>query len=97
MKTFSQVIADLQLDRIDLVKLDAENSEREVIAGIAEEDWPKIRQLSMEVHTNIPGGQTLIGDFTALLRSKGFTVSVDLHSRFSNVGVHMMYAKRPQP
>ncbi|MEX2684831.1 MAG: FkbM family methyltransferase [Candidatus Sigynarchaeota archaeon] len=94
MKTFSQVIADLQLGRIDLVKIDAENAEREVLAGIADEDWEKIQQLSIEVHTNIPGGQNLVAELTGLLGSKGFAVVVDLHSRFSHVGVHMMYAKK---
>ena len=94
LKTLSQVIEELQLDHIDFVKLDAENAEREVIAGIAEKDWPKIRQISMEVHTNIPGGKSLVDDLTKLLQSKGFSVAVDLHSRFSGVGVHMMYAQR---
>jgi FkbM family methyltransferase len=95
LKTLSQIIEELKLDHVDFIKLDAENAEREVLAGIAEQDWPKIRQLSVEVHTNIPGGQTLMEDLTALLQSKGFAVAVDHHSRFSGLGVHMMYAKRP--
>jgi phthiocerol/phenolphthiocerol synthesis type-I polyketide synthase E len=95
LKTFSQMIDELQLGRIDFVKLDAENAEWGVIAGISEEDWPKIRQMSIEVHTNIPGGQNLVEEITALLQSKGFTVTVDFDSRFSPVGVHMMFAKRP--
>lgn len=94
LKTFSQVVEELQLDHIDFVKLDAENAEREVITGIAEKHWSKIRQISMEIHTNIPGGNSSVEDFTKLIQSKGFSVTVDLHSRFSNVGVHMMYAKR---
>jgi hypothetical protein len=94
MKTFSQVIADQNIDHIDFVKLDAENAEREVVAGIADEDWKKIQQMSIEVHTNIPGGQNLVEELTSLLESKGFSVVADLHSRFSYVGVHMMYAKK---
>jgi len=94
LRTFSQAIADLHLDRVDLVKLDAENAEKEVIAGIADKDWEKIQQMSIEVHTNIPGGQTLVKDLTAVLESKGFSIVVDLESRFSYVGVHMMYAKK---
>jgi len=94
LQTLSQVIRELELERIDYVKLDAENAEREVIAGVADGDWPKIRQMAIEVHTNVPGGQDLVEEFTTLLRSKGFTVAVDLESRFSYVGVHMLYAKR---
>jgi FkbM family methyltransferase len=94
LKTFSQIIQELQLDHIDFIKLDAENAEWGVIAGISEEDWPKIQQMAIEVHTNIPGGQNLVEEITTLLQSKGFTVRVDLNSRFSPVGVHMMFAKR---
>jgi len=46
------------------------------------------------VHTNIPGGQDLVEEITSLLRSKGFAVVVDLESRFSDVGVHTLYARR---
>jgi FkbM family methyltransferase len=94
MKTLSQVIAEQKLDRIDFIKLDAENAEREIVAGIADEDWKKIRQMSIEVHTNIPGGETLMADFTELLKSKDFSVVSDVHSRYSYVGVHMMYARK---
>ena len=66
-----------------------------VLTGIHDEDWAKIRQMAIEVHTNIPGGQNLVEDITALLQPKGFTVTVDYDSRFSPVGVHMMYVKRP--
>ncbi len=94
LKTLSQIIAEQKLDRIDLIKLDAENAEKEVVMGIVDEDWKKIRQMSIEVHTNIPGGETLMTDLTELLTSKDFSVVSDLHSRFSFVGVHMMYAKK---
>lgn len=94
LKTLSQVIEELQLDRIDFIKLDAENAEWGVIAGISDDDWAKIQQMSIEVHTNIPGGHNLVEEITALLEPKGFTVTVDFESRFSPVGVHMMFAKR---
>ena len=95
LKTLSQIIAEYQLDHIDFLKLDAENAEREVLAGIADDDWPKIKQIAMEAHTTAPEGKTVVEDLTALLESKGFTVAVDRESRFSAIGVHMMYAKRP--
>ncbi len=94
LKTLSQLIAELNLASLDLVKLDAENADREVIAGIADKDWDKIRQMSIEVHTNIPGGQNLVEELTQLLKSKGFSIAVDRNSRFSYVGSHMLYAKR---
>lgn len=94
LKTFSQIINELQLDRIDFIKIDAENAEWGVIKGISDEDWRKIQQMAIEVHTNIPGGQNLVEEITALIEPKGFAVTVDFAARFSPVGVHMMYAKR---
>jgi FkbM family methyltransferase len=94
LKTISQIIAENQITRIDLLKLDAENAERQVIEGINEHDWEKIQQITMELHTNIPGGKTLVSDIINLLESKGFKYELDTNSRFSYVGVHMLYAKK---
>lgn len=47
LKTLSPIIEESQLDHIDFIKLNAENAEREIIAGIAGEDWSKIPQLSI--------------------------------------------------
>ena len=35
---------------MDLLKIDVERAELDVLRGIADEDWRKIRQLVMEVH-----------------------------------------------
>lgn len=94
LSTLSHYIALNHIDRIDLLKLDAENAEREVLGGINDADWDKISQISMEVHTHIPGGENLIEELSQLLKAKGFNVEIDLNSRFSDQGVHMIYAKK---
>jgi len=50
LKTVSAVMADHGLDRVDLLKIDVEKSELDVLQGIRDEDWPKIRQISIEAH-----------------------------------------------
>ena len=50
MRTVSEVLAEEGLERIDLLKVDVEKSEQEVLAGIREEDWEKIKQVVLEVH-----------------------------------------------
>jgi Methyltransferase FkbM domain len=50
LKTLSDVIKEHQIGAIDLVKIDVEGSESDVIEGIVEEDWPRIRQFVVEVH-----------------------------------------------
>ena len=94
LKTVSQIISENKIENINLIKLDAENAERQVLEGIVDSDWEKIQQLSIEVHTNIPDGNTLVPFIMNLLKSKGFTLDLDTNSRFSNVGVHMLYATR---
>ncbi len=46
----SDFLREQGVDRIDLLKIDAEYSEHEILAGLSEEDWPKVRQLVVEVH-----------------------------------------------
>jgi hypothetical protein len=50
LKTISDVIREREIAAIALVKIDVEGSEWDVIEGIAEEDWPKIRQFVVEAH-----------------------------------------------
>jgi len=90
----SETIRAFHLPRIDLLKLDAENSEEQVLAGIAEEHWPLIRQISMEVHEHIAGGEGLLDRLQEMLESRGFTVHADRAGTFSHAGVHMLYAVR---
>lgn len=92
--SLSDIIRDCGITRIDLLKIDAENAESRVLAGIDDEHWPLIRQISMEVHEHIPGGEGLLDRLHSMLESRGFTVRTDRNSTFSNVGVHMLYALR---
>jgi FkbM family methyltransferase len=50
MRTLSEVISEYGVQRIDLLKVDVEKAELDVLKGIDGEDWPKIRQVVVEVH-----------------------------------------------
>jgi len=50
IKTVSSVIRENRIDRIDLLKINVEKSESDVLSGIDEAHWPRIRQLVVEVH-----------------------------------------------
>ena len=45
---------------MDLLKIDVERAEKEVLQGILPSDWPKIRQVAMEVHDVDGGLQTVV-------------------------------------
>lgn len=73
--TLSAQMAALGIDAVDLLKIDTEGAEREVLAGLAEADWPKIRQLLIEVHLGADVTETMAAE----LRGRGFRTSIGSH------------------
>ena len=69
----SEFMRDRKIETVDLLKMDAEQSEEQIIAGIADEDWPKIRQTVIEVH----GGESATHSMADLLETRGFRVVID--------------------
>jgi FkbM family methyltransferase len=94
LRPISDIIAENNVETINLLKIDAENYEEHVIAGIRDEDWDKIQQIAMEVHTHIKGGRNLLHEMIELLTRKGFTCSEGKESLETAWGVYMLYAKR---
>jgi amino acid adenylation domain-containing protein/FkbM family methyltransferase len=90
VKTISQVIAEERLERIDLLKIDAEKSEMDVLAGIAPDDWPKIQQLVAEVHEIGPR----LTQICELLHRNGFEVAVEQEATLSGSGISNVFARR---
>jgi arthrofactin-type cyclic lipopeptide synthetase B len=91
LQTLSQVIRDENVQRIDLLKIDVENAEAQVIAGIDDADWPKIRQIVVEVH-DVDGRPWAIAD---LLHAKGFAVSIEQDKALHGTRLYNLYALRP--
>lgn len=74
VRRLSEVMAEQGLQVIDLLKIDVEGFEGEVIRGIDEGDWPKIRQLVMEVS---PANKPMLPDLSERLQKLGFLVFVE--------------------
>lgn len=85
VSTLSELLRDKRLDRIDLLKLDVERSELDILRGIEETDWPKIRQAVVEVHDD----SELEPVRDRFLRH-GFRVTVERHPAYGNRA--MLYA-----
>jgi FkbM family methyltransferase len=45
MRTLSQFVAERNIERIDLLKIDVEKAELDVLLGIEDEDWAKVQRL----------------------------------------------------
>jgi FkbM family methyltransferase len=73
--TLSAQMQALGIDRVDLLKIDTEGAEREVLAGLAEADWAKIRQVLVEVHL----GEAVTEIMAEDLRRRGFRTSIGAH------------------
>jgi amino acid adenylation domain-containing protein/FkbM family methyltransferase len=92
LRTVSDVLRENGVQRIDLLKIDVEKSELEVLQGIAEEDWPKIEQIALEVHDS--GGRLDL--VTAMLASRGYELAVDQDSQLGGTCLYNVYAIRGQ-
>jgi len=88
-ETLSGFIASAGIPEVDLLKVDVEGSELEVLRGVVEEDWPRIRQVAAEVHE-----QELVEEIEALLRARSFTVVVEQDSQLSGTPIRLLYAVR---
>jgi len=88
MKTVSQVMRENNVERIDLLKIDVEKAELDVLEGIEAADWPKIRQLVIEVHDS--GGR--LDKIMDLLKKHGYKAAVEQDSMLEETGLYNLYA-----
>jgi 31-O-methyltransferase len=68
LQTLSHALSASGVDHVDLVKIDVEGAEEAVLAGIADQDWSRLRQFVIEVH-DINGR---VGRMTELLERRGY-------------------------
>jgi FkbM family methyltransferase len=92
LTTISAALREYGIDAVDLAKIDVEGAEWEVLRGIDESDWPRLRQLAIEVH-DVDGRVARMRD---LLETKGYDVFVDEADWATHrlMGIHMLYASR---
>ena len=96
LRRLSDLLREQGLERVDLLKVDVQRAEMDVLRGIDEADWPKIRQIVMEVH-DAPGTASdgRLAAIAALLRSRGFAVTSEQDELLVGTDRHNLYAVRP--
>ncbi|HKG14117.1 MAG TPA: amino acid adenylation domain-containing protein, partial [Pyrinomonadaceae bacterium] len=90
VRTLSEVMRERGVERIDLLKVDAEKSELEVLEGIEAADWPKIRQVVMEVHEEDGRLERVL----EMLAAQGMRVVREQEEWLAGTGLHTVYAWR---
>jgi phthiocerol/phenolphthiocerol synthesis type-I polyketide synthase E len=90
LKSLSDVLDEQNISRIDLLKIDAYKSERDVLNGIKDQDWQKIKQLVIEV-SNPEGQLTPIAE---RLKRQNYHVIVDKKTLAEDSAIAYIYARR---
>lgn len=89
--TLSEVMRSYGLDSIDLLKVNVEKAEQDVLAGIDDEDWAKIRQLTVQLH-DIDGRLEAIREELA---AHGYKITVDQDPLLAGTEIYELFAIRP--
>lgn len=93
LTSVSDIIHENQIDRIDLLKIDAEKSELDIVRGIADCDWPKIDQIVIEIHD--PSRETVPKIHDLLIR-KGYRCAVEQEKLLERSGLFNLFATRDE-
>lgn len=88
-QTLSCALRESGEEKIDLLKIDAEGAEAEILGGIEDADWPRIRQAVLEIHD-----ARSVESIRALMAAKGFLVTVEKEPNLADAGIHNLYARR---
>lgn len=91
LQTLSEIIYQHNIKQIDLLKIDVEKSELDVLLGIKEQDWPKIKQIVVEIH-NI---EDRVEKIKNLLFAHGFKqILIEQEPLFRGSEIFNLYALR---
>lgn len=90
VKTLSRLLEERGIERVDLLKVDVEGAELDVLRGIRDEDWPKLRALVLEVHDEGGRRQAMLD----VLESRGFDVAEERSKALRDSLFYLLYARR---
>ncbi|OKP52612.1 polyketide synthase [Serratia marcescens] len=92
MRSLASIMQEHHIKTIDLLKVDAEKCEWDILSSIADDVWPHIRQLVVEVHDKEGATAEKIA---RLLRDKGYELAVVEEDMLKSSGLANFYARRP--
>src|SRR5205814_9271117 len=84
-----EIVKENGVEHIDLLKIDVEKGEYDVLKGIEDSDWPKIKQLVIEVH------DVRLKEIVTLLSFLGYKVNCEQDRHLRNTLIYNLYAVRP--
>jgi FkbH-like protein/FkbM family methyltransferase len=91
LTTVSEIIRENGIESIDLLKIDAEKSELDILHGIDEQDWRKIRQIVIEIHDP---SRVRLKQIQEILVGRGYRCTVEEEELLAGSGLLNLYATR---
>lgn len=92
VRRLSDIIRDEDIKIIDLLKIDVEKSELDVLLGIDQADWIRIRQVVMEIHDI----ENRLNTISQLLIKHGLTqIVIEQERILQGSNVFALFALRP--
>jgi hypothetical protein len=79
LTTIASVMEQERIDEIALLKVDVEGAEMEVLAGVGDANWPRVRQLALEGHDK----DGRLEEARALCQRAGFDAIHVMHPQIS--------------
>jgi amino acid adenylation domain-containing protein/FkbM family methyltransferase len=90
LKTLSGVIKQERIESIDLLKINVEKSELDVLKGIEDQDWQRIKQIVVEVDVT-----EHLPIITSLLEKQGYEIALKQDLLLESTPLCYVYAVRP--
>jgi FkbH-like protein/FkbM family methyltransferase len=94
MTSVSDIIRENRIDKIGLLKIDAEKSEWDIIRGIEDCHWPMIDQVVVEIHDRT---RKVVREIEEILVQKGYRCAVEEETLLKGSGLYNIYASRRAP
>lgn len=91
LETLSALLRNHGIETVDLLKINAEKSERRILQGINEGDWRRMRQVVLETDV-----EDDVEPVVELLQGQGFRVTVDQDPLLRDTSLRYVYAVRPE-
>ncbi|MEV7770829.1 FkbM family methyltransferase [Kitasatospora sp. NPDC086791] len=88
--TVAAALDEYAVDEIALLKIDVERAEQDVLDGVGEAGWSRIRRIVAEIHDT----DGRLRSITGQLSGRGFTVEVGQEPLLAGTNVHMLLATR---
>lgn len=90
LRPLTAIFKEFHVEAVDLLKIDVQKFEMQVLRGIADNYWPAIKQVVLEVHNH----HNRVQDVSTFLSDREFKVTVEQDRLYKDTDIYMLYGSR---